>query len=193
MSGWDTLIAAYAPKPPVSWTGGAGKVTPEYVISGLVQRGLPRHVAEGFAMNIGDESGFDPGINERNPTVPGSRGGFGLYQLTGPRRRAYEAFAAQRGAPLNDPDAQLDFLVRELQGPEQKAAQSILGAQTAGEAGAAIVRSFLRPAAEHRDRRAAKYLGGKVNFSGATSGREAADMKPLFSPRLWLDFGGSVG
>ncbi len=48
-----------------------------------------------FVMNFKDESGLDPGINEANPIVPGSRGGYGLYQLTGPRRKAYEAFAQQ--------------------------------------------------------------------------------------------------
>ena len=36
------------------------------------------HVADGFVMNFKDESGLNPGINEQNPIVPGSRGGFGL-------------------------------------------------------------------------------------------------------------------
>lgn len=71
-------------------------------------------------MNFQDESGLNPGINERNPLVPGSRGGFGLYQLTGPRRRAYEQFANQRGVAPFDIDAQLDFMMTELQGPESR-------------------------------------------------------------------------
>jgi hypothetical protein len=112
---------------------------PASIKAGLVARGLPDHVAEGFVMNMRDESGLNPGINEINPTVPGSRGGFGLYQLTGPRRKAYEAYAAERGIPLDDVDAQLDFLMAELQGPESRAAQVILSTKDAGQAGAAIV------------------------------------------------------
>ena len=127
---------------------------------GLIARGLPDHVADGFVMNFQDESGLNPGINEASPLVPGSRGGFGLAQWTGPRRVALEKFAADRGVAPSDVNAQLDFLVQELQGPEAAAAQSIFGAQNAGEAGAAIVNNFLRPAEEHRNRRAQAYLGG---------------------------------
>jgi len=36
--------------------------------------------------------------------VPGSRGGFGLYQLTGMRLDAYESFAASRGVDPSDVD-----------------------------------------------------------------------------------------
>lgn len=133
---------------------------PASIKAGLVARGLPEHIADGFVMNMQDESGLNPGINEVAPLVPGSRGGFGLYQLTGPRRKAYEAYAAQKGVPLDDVDAQLDFLMMELQGPEAEAWSKISGAQNAGEAGAAIVNHFLRPAEEHRAARSAEYLGG---------------------------------
>jgi len=129
------------------------------IYSGLVDRGLPPHVAEGFVLNMQDESGLNPGINEQNPIVAGSRGGYGLYQLTGPRRRAYEAYASQSGAPLDSVDAQLDFLVSELQGPESRAARSIFSTTTPGAAATAIVNDFLRPAEEHRQSRAARYAG----------------------------------
>jgi hypothetical protein len=141
---------------------GKGAVDPAMITQGLVQRGLPQHVAEAFVVNMKDESGLNPGINEAAPLVPGSRGGFGLYQLTGPRRRAYEAFAAQRGVDPSDVDAQLDFLMTELQGPEARAAQNILSAPDTATAAQAIVNDFLRPAPEHRTRRAQQYaqLGG---------------------------------
>jgi hypothetical protein len=130
------------------------------VRQGLTARGLPEHVAEAFVMNFQDESGLNPGINETTPTVAGSRGGFGLAQWTGPRRRELEAFAAQNGSAVSDMDTQLDFLVHELQGSEAGAAQSIFASQDAGSAADAIVRKFLRPAEEHRERRSARYLGG---------------------------------
>lgn len=135
-----------------------------YIRSGLVSRGLPEHIAQGFVMNMQDESNLNPGINEANPIVPGSRGGFGLNQWTGPRRRAYEAFAAERGTPLDDIDTQLDFTMMELQGPESRAAQSILAAEDAGSAAAAIVNNFLRPAEQHRASREKRYLSS----AGAT-------------------------
>jgi hypothetical protein len=66
----------------------------QQLIQGLMARGFPRHIAVGMVANMRAESGLNPGINEIAPLVPGSRGGFGLYQVTGPRRRQYEAFAS---------------------------------------------------------------------------------------------------
>lgn len=146
---------------------------------GLIDRGLQPHIADAFILNFQDESGLNPGINEQNPTVPGSRGGYGLYQLTGPRRREYEAFASQRGVPLDSADAQLDFLMNELQGSEAGAAKSILSAPDTATAAQAIVNNFLRPAPEHRQARAAKY--GRV----ATTPQEAiAQVAPQVSPDM---------
>lgn len=137
--------------------------TAGYIRQGLIQRGLPEHVADAFLMNMQDESGLNPGINEAKPLVPGSRGGYGLYQLTGPRRRAYEAYAQQNGIPLDSVDGQLDFMMSELAGPEANAYQSIMAAPDTGSAAAAIVNNFLRPAEEHRARRVAQYTGGSGN------------------------------
>lgn len=126
---------------------------------GLIDRGLPSHVADAFVVNFQDESGLNPGINEAAPIVPGSRGGFGLYQLTGPRRTAYEAYAKERGVSPDNVDAQLDWLKYELDGPEAKAAGTILSAPDTATAAQAIVKNFLRPAPEHQQRRSAAYAG----------------------------------
>lgn len=151
---------------------------------GLVDRGLPSHVADAFVVNFKDESGLNPGINEANPVVPGSRGGFGLYQLTGPRRTAYESFAAQRGVDPSDVDAQLDFLKYELDGPEAKAAQSILSAPDTATAAQAIVNNFLRPAPENRERRAASYarLGNQAPADGGIEAALASSGQFAFPP-----------
>lgn len=151
---------------------------------GMIERGLPEHVADGFLMNFQDESGLNPGINEQNPTVPGSRGGFGLYQLTGPRRVAYEQFAQQRGVSPADPDAQLDFLMTELQGPESRAAQSIMAAPDAGTAAAAIARDFLRPAPEHLQRRVAEYTGGQGYTASTMGGGAPQGTSPVMQALL---------
>ena len=127
--------------------------------AGLIERGMAPHIADGFLMNFKDESGLDPGVNEAAPIVPGSRGGFGLAQWTGPRRVALEKFAAARGAAPSDVNVQLDFLMTELQGPESRAARNIFAAPDAGSAAAAIATDFLRPAPEHLERRVAEYTG----------------------------------
>lgn len=139
--------------------------------AGLIARGMAPHIADGFVMNFRDESGFDPGINEISPVVPGSRGGFGLAQWTGPRRTALEQFAASRGVPASDMNAQLDFLMTELQGPEAAAWQKISSAPDAGQAGASIVNHFLRPAETYRAQRAASYAGGQPGLMQQITGQ----------------------
>jgi hypothetical protein len=140
------------------------------VRQGLVERGLPEHIADAFVLNFRDESGLNPGINEKAPIVPGSRGGFGLAQWTGPRRRQLEAFAQSRGTDVSDLNTQLDFLMTELQGSEAGAAKAILAAQDTPQAAAAIVNKFLRPAEEHRARREAEYLGASGGVRTASNG-----------------------
>lgn len=139
----------------------------QYILDGLIRRGMNPVQAEAFVWNFKDESGLNPGINEIAPIVPGSRGGFGLSQWTGPRRRALEAYAASQGRPVDDADLQLDFLMTELQGPEKSAWDRISAAQSTPEAAAAVLNYFLRPAEEHRARREANYLGGEApEFTG---------------------------
>lgn len=130
-------------------------VTAEQIVSGLMQRGVPRMAALALAGNSSVESGFDPSINEISPVVEGSRGGFGLWQHTGPRRRELEQFAADRGADVSDPEVQMDFVVWELANTEKAAASKIYQAQTPEEAARAVSESFLRPGVPHMDRRIA--------------------------------------
>lgn len=147
--------------------------------AGLLERGLPEHVADGFLMNFKDESGLNPGINEAKPLVPGSRGGFGLAQWTGPRRVGLEQYAAAKGTPVSDVNLQLDYLSNELKGPEAAAAQSIMATNTPGDAAAAIAKSFLRPAPENLERRVAQYTGG-----AATPNAVAPAAKPSINPLI---------
>jgi hypothetical protein len=143
---------------PRSRSGVGDSTYAEEIRQGLVGRGMPDHIARGFVMNFRDESGLNPDINEAEPLVEGSRGGFGLYQLTGPRRKAYEAMADERGVPYGDTDAQLDWLMIEYNGSESSAAERINATETPGGAAAAIVQYFLRPSPEHVTSRTAKYL-----------------------------------
>lgn len=184
---------AFAGQPASAPVGGNA----ERIRLGLIERGLPEHVADGFLLNFQDESGLNPGINEAAPTVPGSRGGFGLAQWTGPRRVALEQQAAARGVDPSDLELQLDYLMGELQGPESRAAQSILGAQDTGSAAAAIARDFLRPAEEHLNRRVANYTGGNASLStmggGMSSGPDiAAILAASSNPWVQQQYGGVI-
>lgn len=151
--------------------------------SGLIQRGMPGHVADGFITNFKDESGLNPGINEAMPLVPGSRGGFGLAQWTGPRRVALERFAAAKGVSPADPDLQMDFLMQELQGSEADAGQSIMSAQTPQDAAVRVARDFLRPSPENLNRRVAAYSGGPVQMASNDDMAALPSAQPVSNER----------
>jgi len=132
------------------------------IIAGLLARGVSLPVAQGIVANMKAESNLQPGINEIAPVVPGSRGGFGLNQWTGPRRVAYEQFAAERGAPLDDLQTQLDFTMYELQGPEKAAYAALQGVQDPLEAARIYSERFLRPGIPNMDKR----LGYAADIAG---------------------------
>jgi len=146
------------PPAPQAKTGGGVPAAPlpkttsdaeEYYIRGMQKRGLARHVAEGIVGGMSSESGLDPTINERNPVVPGSRGGFGLDQLTGPRRIAFERWASENNENINDPEAQMDFKMVEFAGPERKAYEALIKAPDAQSAATIYTDQFLRPGVSH--------------------------------------------
>ena len=125
----------------------------QQLITGLVDRGIPLHLARGMVANMIAESGLNPGVNEAAPVVAGSRGGDGVNQWTGPRRRQYEAFASDRGTDLADPNTQLDFTLWELQNTEKSAWNALQAAPDEVTAARIYSERFLRPGVPHLDRR----------------------------------------
>lgn len=141
--------------------GGKDKASrAKYIRDGLIERGMPAHVADAFLVNFQDESALNPGITEGAENVHGTRG-YGLYQLTNtpgsPRRTRYEDFAKGKGKAANDIDAQLDFLVHELETTHRGVKDDIVGAPDVASSAKAIVNKFLIPAKQHRDSRNARY------------------------------------
>ncbi len=120
----------------------------------MVAKGLPEHVADGFLINFADESGFNPDIQEKNPLVEGSRGGRGLYQLTGPRRKRFEELYGENGYTNSN---QIDFMIDELHSTEKSAFNKIMKTGNKQDAAVAVLNSFLRPSAKHRKAREARY------------------------------------
>lgn len=71
--------------------------------------------------NAGHESlGFKL-LQEQKPTVKGSRGGYGWFQWTGPRRRLYEAYCQRNNLNPASREANYAYLFVELTGPEKAA------------------------------------------------------------------------
>lgn len=71
--------------------------------------------------NCGYESNGTTTLQEIKPVVPGSRGGFGWFQWTGPRRVAFEAYCKRNGLSPKDDEANYRFLFVELTGSEKRA------------------------------------------------------------------------
>ena len=129
-----------------------------WIREGLIARGMEPHIADGFVMNMDDESGLN--FMADNPNDVG-KPAWGLVQWRAERKDNLFKFAAARGESIPSPDTQLDFLMHELQTNERGAWNQIKNATSAGEAGALIVSKFERPAEEHRQSRSAKYLSGQ--------------------------------
>ena len=71
--------------------------------------------------NAGHESGGFMLMQEVKPTVAGSRGGFGWFQWTGPRRRQFEAYCQQNNLEPTSDDANYGYLCYELRHDEKTA------------------------------------------------------------------------
>ncbi len=172
--------AAWAAAPgPFTQPASASSDDPaQRIVGGLMARGIPETAAIGIAANLGAESRFDSGINEIAPVVRGSRGGFGLAQWTGPRRRQLEAFAAQRGLPVSDEGLQLDFLAHEMQGSERGNVRDTLAAATPEQAAYEFMDDFLRPGVANGDHRmslARQIAGGEATPYAAATPRSGTD------------------
>ncbi|GAA0532477.1 phage tail tip lysozyme [Pigmentiphaga daeguensis] len=108
--------------------------------------GITPQQAAGIVGALGYESAGLQAINERQPAVPGSRGGFGWAQWTGPRRQQFEAFAKHFGLDVKDPEANYQFLVHELTNtPEGAVLDAIRGTDDPKAAGRVFTEQFLRP------------------------------------------------
>lgn len=133
---WDTLAPTY-----IRRLAEDVQITPEK--------------AAGIFGQLGHESAGLQAINELNPVVPGSRGGFGWAQWTGPRRKQFEAWAEQNRTDVTDPEANYQFLLHELTStPEGRVLDDVRKAPDAITAGRVFTDRFLRPgvpAYESRD------------------------------------------
>lgn len=134
--------------------------------------GLTQAQAAGFVGNLAHESGDFKTLQEIDPMVEGSRGGFGYAQWTGPRRRQFEAWAEQNGLDPTSYEANYGFLKYELANtPEGAVLGALRTAETPDEAARVVSERFLRPGIPHMDSRVSRarsYYGNPLsNYPGA--------------------------
>lgn len=129
----------------------------------LTQRhGLSVNAAGGIMGNIGGESNFAPARVQGRPVEhvshdPRPNVGYGFAQWTTRGRQAHlEAFAAERGLPVSDPELQVDFIIKELRESFPTTFDRLIQADSIEEASDIFMTEFERPAdqsARARDRR----------------------------------------
>lgn len=103
--------------------------------------------------NGGFESAGLTQLQEKNPLVKGSRGGFGLMQWTGLRRRRFEAYAKRNGYNPADYKIQYKWLFLELKGSERQAVDAVKKAASLESKVIAFERSYLRAGIKHYPQR----------------------------------------
>lgn len=148
--------------------------------------GLTQAQAAGVVGNLAAETGDFQHMQEINPVVKGSRGGFGYAQWTGPRRRQYEAWAQENGLDPTSYEANYGFLVHELTAtPESRVMGDLTRAKTPEQAAQIFSEQFLRPGVPHMDRRkanAARYAGGQPsNAGGQRANRTEQALREMLS------------
>jgi hypothetical protein len=106
---------------------------------------LQPHHAAGVVGNLATETGWFKNMQEIQPTVAGSRGGYGWAQWTGPRRQQFEAFARDKGLDINSDEANYQFLKQELLTTERAALEQLKQATNYQEASDAFMAGYERP------------------------------------------------
>jgi len=122
--------------------------------------GLTPEQAAGLAANLDYETGGFRFMQEIDPLVEGSEGGFGFAQWTGPRRDAFEAWAKDQGLDLSSYEANKGYVIREMterddiiQGMGIESLEKLRQAETAKEAAEIVSNEYLRPGVPNLDRR----------------------------------------
>ncbi|WP_170333084.1 phage tail tip lysozyme [Ruegeria arenilitoris] len=116
--------------------------------------GMTLDQACGILGNIGHECAGFQAMQEIKPIVPGSRGGWGWCQWTGPRRRDFEKWCKDNGfTNLSDDNANYGFLKHELETSESRALDHLIATRSLADATRSFMDRFERPGVKHFDSR----------------------------------------
>ena len=126
--------------------------------------GLTDVQAAGIAGNFDHETGGFKFMQELKPVVPGSKGGLGFAQWTGPRRKAFESWAKENNLDTNTYEANFGFFIHEVQNTnEGRFLEDLQEAETVEESTRIVSEQYLRPGKpmmKSRLTRANTYLPG---------------------------------
>jgi len=145
--------------------------------------------AAGAVGQLGQESSGFSTLQETNPLISGSRGGFGYAQWTGPRRKQFEAWSQENGLDPTSYEANYGFLKNELMNtPEGAVLDALRKAPDAQSAGRIFTDQFLRPGIPHYDsrdawtQRALAFANSPAQAAGAVSPVGAPPTSPIQPP-----------
>lgn len=128
--------------------------------------------------NGGHESAGYETLQEIKPVVAGSRGGYGIMQWTGPRRRAFEAYCERNNYSPSDMMTNYKWLFVELKGPEGKVLAKLKAANSLADKTKVFSNTFLRPGIPH--------MGSRQKWAeramAAWQGAQAALPPPVTTP-----------
>lgn len=139
--------------------------------------------------NAGHESNGFKTLQELKPLVPGSRGGYGIMQWTGPRRRDYEAYCKRNNLSPADMESNYKFLFVELKGPEGRVLPKLKAAKGLEAKVEVFMKTFLRPGIPHLDSRIiwAKRAYEAVQDANALPPVEVPKEEPKATPEPPMD------
>jgi hypothetical protein len=119
--------------------------------------GISREQACGIWGNLGTETGGFTALQEKRPTVAGSRGGYGWMQWTGPRRRKYEAWCKDNRLNQAEDETNYRYLVQETKTDEAHSLSQLKKTTTIEAATETFMRQNLRPGKPN--------LENRINFA----------------------------
>ena len=150
----EATAAKATPPDPGGRFGLFRQKAPAIINSLMGDLGLTLEQACGILGNIGHECAGFRKLQEVKPIVPGSRGGWGWCQWTGPRRRAFELWCTENGfSNLSADDANYGFLKHELEQAERRALLHLRSATSLRDATESFMEKFERPGVKHLDSR----------------------------------------
>lgn len=148
--------------------------------------------AAGVVGQLGHESAGFGKLQEVNPLVPGSRGGYGYAQWTGPRRKDFEAWAGSNNLDPNSYEANYGFLRNELaNSPEGAVLPDLRAAPDAMTAGRVFTDKFLRPGIPNYDSRAG-WTQKALAFANAPTASAPGEVASL-DPSIGIPMPGAEG
>lgn len=131
---------------------------------------LTKEQAAAFVGNLAQETGDFKFMQELDPTVEGSKGGFGFAQWTGPRRKMFEAWAAENDLDPKSYEANWGYLKKELTEADSEiknmginTLEGLRGIDDVEEATRFISENFLRPGKPHMSNRL-QYANAYMEF-----------------------------